>query len=120
MTIRRKQALWTVVVYLGVTIGLTLTFWIDPLHDGWSKQALYYGPTLGIMTIAVTELFFFYQKMLFGRDVLSEWFDRHVGTWSDSPRSGPTNTPGSPHEPPKFKKEKDSKESQADELANVR
>ena len=93
------------VVYLGVTIGLTLAFWIDPLHDGWSKQALYYGPTLGIMTIAVTELFFFYQKMLFGRDVLSAWFDRHVWTWIDSPRSGPTNKPGS-HELPKFRKEK--------------
>jgi hypothetical protein len=120
MTIRRKQALWTVVAYLGVTIGLTLTFWIDPLHDGWSKQVLYYGPTLGIMTIAVTELFFFYQKMLFGRDVLSEWFDRHVGTWSDSPRSRPPKFAGSPHERPKFTKEKDSQESQADELANVR
>jgi len=70
MTICRKQALWTVVVYLGVTIG---------------------------------QLFFFYQKVLFGRDVLSEWFDRHIGTWSDSPRSGPSNTPGSPHELPKFR-----------------
>jgi hypothetical protein len=54
-----------VVVYLGMTIGLTLTFWIDALHDGWSKQALYYGPMLGMMTIAVTELFFFYQKDAF-------------------------------------------------------
>jgi tetratricopeptide (TPR) repeat protein len=34
---------------------------------------------VGIMTIAATELFFCYQKMLFGRDVLSAWFDRHVG-----------------------------------------
>lgn len=88
MTRRRKQALWTVVIYVGVTIGLTVTFWLDPLHDGWSNWALAYGPLFGLMTVCVTELFFQVQTLWFGRDVVSEWFDKHVGTWSEPPSSG--------------------------------
>ena len=97
MTRLRKQALWTVVVYVGVTIGLTVTFWLDPLHDGWSRQALYYGPVFGVMTLAVTELFFWFETMIFGRDMLSEWFDKHVGTWREPPSAGSSDTPGSAH-----------------------
>jgi hypothetical protein len=69
MTRRRKQEVWTLFVYTGLTIALTLTLWVDPLHDGSSKQALYYGPMFGIMTIAVTELFFWLETMIFGRDI---------------------------------------------------
>ena len=108
----------------GRDIGLTVTVWLDPLHDGWNKQAFYYGPMLGVMTIAVTELFFWFETIIFGRDILSEWFDKHVGTWREPPSAAPPNTPGAPPSSGssgmKVRGETESPESQADHLVNVR
>jgi hypothetical protein len=67
---RRTVVLWKVAIYGSVAAALTLTFWLDPLHDDTGRQALILGPISGLLVAGMIEVGPKVLAAVFGRDVL--------------------------------------------------
>jgi hypothetical protein len=68
--LRRRQAFWEVLIYIGVMAGLTVAILLDRREVKLREHAFLVGPLAGLLVVGGIEFSSKLTVMIFGRDSL--------------------------------------------------